>query len=274
MEERKVNELITALVDDELPEVEDRELVLSLLNENPHYSYNYRVQLLTKNIVTNHKNFVPAPEKLKRKIIRNIKPGIPVYKKIFGNLVDSNPPVYAFAVVAIILVGSLFLFTTLMNTDQSHVEKRNNFFITAKNNFYSILDGKINPDIVTNQPEILKSFFIEHGVEYNTPIPCFKDWILVGGVVSTSNGEKYAHMLYSNSDGKIIYVFQVCEHYLNNSNSLFVTDELKQTIQTAKYFCEKNEKATTYLTKHQGNLFAIVTNDGKHNAENLLAELN
>lgn len=274
MEERNINELITALVDNELTEAEDKVPLLSFIKDNPQYSYNYQIQLLTKNLVIKHKNFVPAPEKLKRKINRKIKPGLPVYQKIFGNLVDLNPPVYAYAAVAIILVGSLFWFTTFMSSNHSNIEKRNNFFLAAQNNFYSILDGKINPDIITSQPETLKTFFIKHGIEYNTQIPCFKDWTLLGGVVSTSNGEKYAHMLYSNKEGKFIYVFQVCEHYLNNSNSLFVTEELKQSIQKAKYFCEKNEKATTYLTKHEGNLFAIVTNDGKHNADNLLAELN
>ncbi|HPI37532.1 MAG TPA: hypothetical protein PK397_06270 [Ignavibacteriaceae bacterium] len=272
MEENKINELITALVDDELPDEKERESVLALVKENPEYSFSHDVQLITKRTVLKHKNLVTAPESLRRNIIRQIKPRVPFYQKVFNNLFDIKPPVYAYASVVVIIIISLFLITSNSNDEQFLNQNRNDFVLTAKNNFYSFMDGKINPDILTSDPALLKKFFKEKGIVYKTEVPCFKNWVLVGGVISSANGEKYAHMLYRNDEGKMIYVFQVCEKYLSKSSTLYVTKDIMDCVQARKFFSEKSGVTNTYLTKHHGNLFAIVTNDVSQSEENLISE--
>ena len=82
MEQEIINRLIASYVDLELNDHTKTAEIKQLIEIDKGIEFDYKVQLLIKSLVTEKLKIKPAPERLRKKIIRKIKPGN-FLKKLF-----------------------------------------------------------------------------------------------------------------------------------------------------------------------------------------------
>ncbi|MGQ9643134.1 MAG: hypothetical protein ACUVT3_04685, partial [Ignavibacterium sp.] len=135
-----------------------------------------------------------------------------------------------------------------------------NMFYQAENNFEAIIQGKLAPQIVANNPETIQKYFQARGVKYSTLIPTFKEWKLLGAVVSEDKGEKFAHHVYVGEKGEIVYVFQVDESYLKSHEIISLNENLIKYLDQGNCYIKTGNQKVFLFKKIDHNICAIVSN--------------
>lgn len=260
-------ELITALVDNEIKDPIERDKVWSSIQSDKSLEVDYKIQLLVKTIIKEKVKIKPTPEFVRQRILTSISSvNNQNEKKKFAFSDFFSRPAYTFATAAIVLLAITLI---LLNRPEP-VEYRNfaleqqgsdNMFVQAKNNFQSIVEGKLAPQLVTSDPNEIKDFFVKSGVKYSTLVPSFDKWNLLGAVVSEDKGEKFAHHVYSSNDGKLVYLFQVDESYLQSHKVVSLTDDLLKYLDDGNCYTEISGDKVTLLTKADKNICAVVSNE-------------
>ncbi len=260
-------ELITALVDNEIKDPIEKETVWNAIKSDSSLEVDYKIQLLVKNLVREKVKIQPTPDYVRQRILKSIAPTVTKKEKkkfAFGDFLTR--PAYTFATAVIVLLAIVLI---LLNRPQP-VEYRNfaleqqgsdNMFVQAKNNFNSIVEGKLAPQLITSDPNEIKDFFIKSGVKYSTLVPSFSKWNLLGAVVSEDKGEKFAHHVYSSQDGKLVYIFQVDESYLQSHKIVSLSDDLLKYLDDGNCYTEVSDDKVTLLTKADNNICAVVSNE-------------
>lgn len=267
MNENKLH-LITALVDGELKDSSREEELKSLIEEDFDLQFEFKVQQLVKSIVSERFAISPAPERITKKIIKKINPSEKKSSSIIDKLVQlaSPRPAIAFGSVIVIILAIILLLINLpthvdapVNLAEEQVGEEN-MYVQAKNNFRRILAGTLQPQLVTDKPEEIEKFFIDEGVRYKTLIPRFDKWNLVGAVVSVDQGEKFAHHVYADDAGRLVYLFQVDESYIDKHHILKLSDNLLKRLDEGHCFDAIDNDLSTLMTKVDNNIFAVVSN--------------
>ncbi len=260
--------LITAFVDNEITDAGQKNEIELLIQSETSAAYEFNVQSLMKNIVQTKCPVTPISLKNKNKIIRRLKAeNIPSLKSILFIENLFARPVFSYGIAAVILVLLMYWVFTPVDLIPDYVEiaaKQQgefNLFLQANNNFNSITEGRLEPQIISGNPEVIQNFFVEQGVNYTTFIPLFKEWNLLGAVVSEDKGEKFAHHVYANEEGKIVYVYQVEEHFIVNEQVLTLTNEMINVLNNEGCFKISKNNVTTIITKIENNICAIVSNE-------------
>ncbi len=257
-------EFITAYVDGELHD-DEKIKIERLIKSDPAAKYEYNLQKLVKRLVKEKCSYKTVPGNVRAKIIHAIEPENErkieesILTKIFAR------PFIAFGTAAIIIFAAILLLINRpakTNLTDFRIEQRGsqNMFVQAENNFQSLVAGKLVPQIISSNPEEIKEFFKENGVRYNTVIPRFKQWKLLGGVVSVDNGEKFAHHVYAAPNGKLVYVFQVNEDYIKHHINLYLSEDLINYVDEGNCYQTKHNGTVAVITKVSDNILAVVSN--------------
>lgn len=275
MEKDELKYLATALADGEL-ENESLKLELeSLIESNDDFRMEYELQRFAKILVQTKCKFKPSPEKLKKKIAQKIKPNetllpkpIELIKNIFTRPTFAIAGSFAIVLIAVILIFNQSPDTSIIDfaSEQSGSE---NMFIQASTNFDNIMCGKLVPQIITDNPNSIKSFFLSKGVRYATLIPQLNNWNILGAVVSEGAGEKFAHHVYSNKEGKLVYLYQVDESYVNKCEATKLSKHLLEYLDERRCFVSKSKDFVILMKKMDNNICAIVSNTSQNEIENL-----
>ncbi len=258
------SELITALVDGDLDEIETTK-INRLLESEVELQYEYKVQSLIKDIVRGCE-FKKTPIAVNRKIRNKLNPENK--KNIFAfNFFPSllNRPALAIGsafTVMIAMVLLLFNPTPQTNATDFVLEQlgQDNMLVQAQANFHNIFAGKLKPQLTTEDAEQIKQFFRAEGVKYNTLIPRLDNYKLVGAVVSEDRGEKFAHHVYADDEGHLVYLFQVNESYIDENKILKLTNDLHLYLDNGNCYSYSNNGITTLMKKTGHNVFAVVAN--------------
>lgn len=279
MDNKELKYHLTALIDGELSDVSIRTELEKLIASDPSFKEDYSVLKFTKSLVQQKCVMRETPEKLKRKIVRKIKPventlpqPLEFLKNIFAR------PVFAVSgAVVLVLLFLLFFINRNSTKETSNLAAEQtgteNMFVQAENNFLGIVEGKLTPQIYSDDEEEIKNFFSEHGVKYSTQIPKCKNWKLVGAVVSESCGEKFAHHVYANDKGELVYVFQVDESYLKKGEAVKLSEHMIEYLDEGNCYISTKNTQTTLMKKMDNNICAIVSNAPEYEIENLFCSL-
>lgn len=278
MDTKELKYRITAFIDGELTVESEIAEIKKLIDSDPEFKREYDILRFTKSLVQNKCVLRPSPEKLKRRINRKIRPAENFLQKPLRFIRDIYyEPAYAFTGAATVVIIAVLLLLNQnrmsdldLAAEQSGTE---NMFIQASSNFNSILAGKLAPQLVTEDAEKIKSFFAASGVKYATQIPDCKNWKILGAVVSEAAGEKFAHHVYSNDEGRLVYLFQVDESYLNKSEAIKLSDNMIKYLDEGKCYFSANNGQTILMKKMDDNICAIVSNAPKTEIENLFCSL-
>ena len=74
METKEINKKITAFVDNELDQPNDVNDIKKLIENDRNINFDYKLQFFMKSIISESMKIHPAPERIRKKIIRKIKP--------------------------------------------------------------------------------------------------------------------------------------------------------------------------------------------------------
>ena len=276
MEFRK--DIITALVDGEINDPVVKQDILSRIDADESLAIDYKAQLLIKNLVKEKVAWKATPDKVKAKVLKKINSQTKVESSssVFSNLFEK--PAFSFATAFVIVLAIvLIVLNRPENVTQIDfaIEQSggDNMFVQAQNNFNSIVEGKLAPQMTSeNSDEIIK-FFNANGVKYSTSVPDKENWKLLGAVVSEDRGEKFAHHVYVSNDGKLAYLFQVDESYLNNREIIKLSDDLIKYLDEGNCYTTKSGKSVTLFTKFENNICAIVSNADQKEVEKTFCSL-
>ncbi len=277
MDNRELKYRITALIDGELSDDMAAQIRKSI-DTDPELQREYEMLRFTKTLVQKKCEFRKTPEKARKRIIKRLH-----YEE------DTSPqplkflqyvftqPKYAFTgALALILISVILIFNQEKVSVQDLASEQygeENMFVQASSNFNSILAGKLAPQLVTEDAEKIKSFFTASGVKYSTQIPICKNWKILGAVVSEAGGEKFAHHVYSNDKGSLVYLFQVDESYLNKSDVIKLSKHMVEYLDSGNCYVHIKDNYTTLMRKMDNNICAIVSNAPKAEIENLFCSL-
>lgn|GEM_PF-901743 len=273
MERSEIFDLVTAYVDNELKNDNQKNRVKTLIDKDDDIRYEYQVQSFLKTYVKSKVHFVEAPQSLREQITSNLfKELKPVKKRV--NLLESffnffKQPAYAFGTAVLILGAFLILFfsTQDFNDMAENQTGDSNMFVEARSNFRKILNGNLNLSYQSSDPGAIKEYFKEQGVTYDTYIPRLKNSQLIGAVVSKRNGEKLAHHVYRTDTGKLVYLYQADEKCIKNKKTLNLSDDLVKFIDDGKLYKSEKDGHSFLVWKNQGNVCVIVSNDNMQQLE-------
>jgi len=122
----------------------------------------------------------------RKKIKKNLTDEIKEYNKKSFSLnnifsVFLKPQV---SLTFIILIITIYLIVPNRSNNYKELIKsqvgNSNMFVQAEQNFSKILNGKLKVQFASNNSDILKKFFFDKGVSYQTTIPVFNDLELLG----------------------------------------------------------------------------------------------
>lgn len=270
---------LTALIDCEIRD-ESKEAELKILIQvNPDLQREYEILRFTKSLVQKNCTFHSTPEKLKQRIIKKIKPvenQLPQPLEFLKNIFSK--PSFAISGALVIIILALIIVFNQRSDNQildlaAEQYGTENMFVQASNNFNSILTGKLKPQIVTDDANNIQKFFEANGVKYSTQIPKCKQWKILGAVVSEAGGEKFAHHVYTNSEGKLVYLFQVDESYFNKSKMMQLSEHMMKYLDEGKCYLSTKNNFTMLMKKMDNNICAVVSNASKTEIENLFCSL-
>ncbi|NWF91067.1 MAG: hypothetical protein HXY50_16595 [Ignavibacteriaceae bacterium] len=266
---------VTAFVDGELTNEISKLELLQLIESNPELQAEFELQRFTKLITKNKCTFKPTPDSVKRRIIKQISPEENSFLRLFPNSKKflSKP---ALAVSGVFAIIAILLFLIINKYSEKNdfnfaAEQNgpNNIFIQASTNFDNIIHGKLAPQILTDNPGNIKSFFEQNGVKYSTLVPQMENWKIIGAVVSEGAGEKFAHHVYSNKDGKLVYVFQVAKFYINKCQAAKLSNHLLNYLEAGNCYVSEAKGYVTLMKKMESNICTVVSNSSRNEIENL-----
>lgn len=137
------------------------------------------------------------------------------------------------------------------------------------NAYRSVLRGDVAPQIVSEVPDCVRSFF-NGKTEFPVLVPAMKECTLIGGGVNDFQGTTLAHVVYKHG-GQTISVYQACRETVMKGEKLHLPREaLEELARTGWYCCTTPEGATIVVWTKGATLCAAVA---LMNREHLMAHL-
>lgn len=272
-------DMIDAYIDGEIKDKALEQEILSRINNDNNFAIEYKVHSLVKNLVKERLVFKQTPVKVRAKILKSIGSNTKV-KSQSGYFLNNifEKPSFSFATAFVVVLAVVLIIINrpgVIDKKDFAVEQlgNDNMFVQAKQNFNSIITGKLTPQFTSQNADEIKNFFNTNGVKYSTLVPNFSDWMLVGAVVSEDKGEKFAHHVYADKNGKLAYLFQVDESYLYNHDIISLSDDLIKYLDDGNCYFYVSDGSVTVFTKLDNNICAVVSNGNPKEVENTFCSL-
>lgn len=272
-------DMITALVDGEVTDADVKQEIFSKIESDKDFAIDYKMQGLIKNLIKEKVVFQKTPNRVKAKILKSIGSTTkvePQNKSFFSELFEK--PSFSFATAFVVVLAIVLIIINrpgVIDKKDFAIEQlgSENMFIQAQNNFSNIVHGKLAPQLATKSADEIKNFFTSKGVKYSTTVPNILDWNLLGAVISEDNGEKFAHHVYVDKEGKLAYLFQVDESYLNNHQIISLSDDLIKYLDEGNCYTSVTDSSVTLFTKVEHNICAVVSNANPKEIEKTFCSL-
>lgn len=271
--------MLTALVDGEVTDANVKQAIFSKIESDKDFAIDFKVQSLVKELVKEKVVFQKTPDRVKAKILKSIGSQTKIAsarKSFFSELFEK--PAFSFATAFVVVLAIVLIVINRPGAiDQKDfaIEQlgKENMFVQAQNNFSNILQGKLAPQFVSKSADEIKNFFSTNGVKYSTSVPNVLDWKLLGAVVSEDKGEKFAHHVYVDKAGKLAYLFQVDESYLNSHEIISLSDDLIKYLDEGNCYSSVTDSSVTLFTKVDHNICAVVSNANPKQVEEVFCSL-
>ena len=201
----------------------------------------FELERLTKHVIKYNVGRVKAPQSLASLISTQLQQEAAAEKtksSWLGNLFILPTWKTALAVSGAL---ALILILTLIPSRSHHSHANpidGNIIHQTYNNFDGVLDGKITPQVASDNPSVVHAFFSSK-VNFNVVVPRLKHCALVGGVFSEYNNEGIAHVIYKNGND-IIYMCQAKLGSVMDSHVLNISDEAKRDLQRTGWYFENH----------------------------------
>lgn len=285
MEQNILHERIASLVDNEIKDQKSKKELEQLIESDRDLQFEYEAQAAVKKLIKEKVPRVKAPQSLRSEIITRLRKEDYLLKEEKKKFYFNNffqflfQPRYTYpALAAVFLLGFYFLFIPDQSVDPKAIAGEQagpqNMYAQAIGNFQSILDGRLPVQFSSNDPNEIKKYFVQHGVDYPTFVPDLHDWKLIGGVVSEERGRKMAHHIYGNGQGKYLYIYQADQKHCGKNKTLSLSADLLNLINDGRFFTFENNNKATIVWKRDNKIFIAVSNDDLQKVRNNLIAAN
>lgn len=278
MAEKEKIELLTSFVDGEINDPVLINELESLIASDSDAAFNFNVQSLMKKIVQEKIGFINAPEKLKKKVKRKLlrETESPAENNLQGLF---SKPYWSYATAAVIVLAVILIIFNrppINDTPDFAIRQRgsDNMLVQAQNNFKAIVDGNLKPAMFSDNPEEIKNYFQNNGVGYKTTVPVFENLKLLGAVISDEDGEKFAHHVYTNSEGNLVYLYQVTEQVIIQGKKIILTSDLVRYLDEGRCYSYSSGNTSTLIVKVKENICTIVSDLKQNELSDTFCNLN
>ncbi len=273
-------DMVTALVDGEVNDVILKQEIFFKIESDKDFATEYKVQSLIKNLVKEKVVFQKSPDKVRASILKSIgskSKFVSTRKSFFEDLFEK--PAFSFATAFVVILAIVLIILNgpgIVEKKDFAIEQfgSDNMLVQARNNFNSILTGKLTPQLNSANAVEINKFFASNGVQYSALVPTLADWNILGAFVSEDNGEKLAHHVYIGKKGELVYFFQVEESYLQNREIIFLTNDFIKYLAEGNCYFSLSNGSVILFTKMDNNICAIVSNGNPKEIENIFCSLN
>ena len=258
---------ISSLIDGEITESKKKEEIKNKINKDSKLKFEFLTHRLLKRTLKDKITPTVLSVNQKDELLKKISPGQKRNNFLSKLSIIQTKQFVAFSTFAVIFIAFALLIVNgpsiNTNTDSNIVfegSRSQNMFIQAVDNFQNIVSGKMPIQMYSNNPDILQKFFKANGVTYPTKVSLIENCTLVGGIVSNYNGVSFAHHIYKDNNGNLLYIFQVDEKYFKKNPKLFLTNDLYQYLQNGNQYRLYLGNLLTIMTKVNNNIFALISN--------------
>jgi hypothetical protein len=251
-------EFITAFIDDEIKDPQEKKKAGELINSNNDYYNRYLAEKYIKEKLKSSIPQIETPVYLYKKVGEQIDQYIKestlpasVTPDVLNHVNDirksnlkRNLIYSSFAFVALILF-SLFLNSYL----QKNPELQENDLVAVSRKVYDkVMNGKTDIHFKSQNPKQLSDTMNKY-LNFKVFIPDVKDATLIGGDCEEINGQMIAHLVHKKGN-IIIYTLQADkENVLNNLDKIVLQDSFKENVKSGKNWfpCSKEPHKTAVI---------------------------
>jgi anti-sigma factor RsiW len=258
-----LHERITALIDGQITSAEERAEVESSIASHEsarvqHSIESALVRMLHARRATLREN-VPADVERRIRMALANEVGAPtsVWQNFFAAVIR---PIVAIPVLAASIAAGVFLVMQQRSTPDVATVVRSplvNLHEQAYENFASIVRGELTVAVASDSKHELESWFRNNGVQYEVQFPDMSA-TLVGGVVSTHEHKKFAHLVYS-VGSHIVYMFEVDQASLASGEVALEHGIADRLEQGRWHWEERQDTGTLFVWKSNNVVCAAVS---------------
>jgi hypothetical protein len=224
---------MSAAIDGELEPGEEPQFSLHI-KECRSCRHEYELERMTKNLIHNNVSRIKVPgavvDSIRRQLEYDQKAPLPA--EGFFSRLRQHPTRIGMLALAGAGAALLLLVITPSKSHRVHTQPRDSDIIhQAYNNFDDVLDGKIVPQISTDDPASVKAFLTSKcGCTFH--VPQLKEFKLVGGLHSGREKGHTVQLIYEGNHD-LLYVYEAKLHDVAKGDILHLSPgilaELKET---------------------------------------------
>jgi hypothetical protein len=248
---KQVLELITASLDGQI-EGEERSSLEKHLSLCPRCKLEAELERMTKTVTKLHLPLKKTPPKVSSQISGLLALAQQSSKSRPSSLLGT---IFTLPIRKTIfaLSGAIAVFLLILNLLPGHARhthgapRDGNIINQSYNNLDGILEGSLVPQIASDDPKIVRSFFSQK-TNFNVNIPSLKNCTLIGAISSHYNDGCVAHVIYKHG-GDVIYLYETRIDSIMNglSCSMNLPDEVKNQIRRTGWYIESHVPDCTLM---------------------------
>lgn len=248
MECKDIQELITAEIDGELAEQAKSQLQDHLRN-CPNCLAEYELELSTKAFLKRRLQRVETPPLLRRQITAELAAQASARGSAgswLRELVSHRSTRATLALGSTLALILAFLLITPPKPRHLHTQPDDaNIIHQTFNNFDGILNGNFAPQISSDDPAVLNTYFASR-VNFKVNCPRHKRYKLLGGVCSHYNNEPVANVVYRNDQG-VVYLYETNFRCVARGTRLNLPPHALSQLQATGWYFENPKPECTLV---------------------------
>ncbi|HMD13886.1 MAG TPA: hypothetical protein VKI62_04625, partial [Bacteroidota bacterium] len=208
------------------------------ISECPRCRFEYEFEIATKSVVRNRLRRVAAPPELRNEISLAIarEQTSPSFYQMIGDFLirPSRQMMIAFG-TGLAIIAVLFFYTPkrIHHTHTQPVD--GNMIHQTYNDFDSVLDGKLVPQIASSDPTVVGTF-LEPAVNFHVSFMPMNRCALVGGHSTHYCKHHLAHLFY-HLDDNVVYILQTRYSDVLQGGDLNLPENVLQQLKaTGRYY--------------------------------------
>jgi mycothiol system anti-sigma-R factor len=240
-------DLITAEIDGELAE-EFKSPLQEHLKKCANCWGEYELELSTKAFLRRRLKRAETPAPLRQQITAELAAMAPEppFGEWLGQLFARRSSRAMLAIGSALAVILIILLITPPKPHHPHTQPDDaNIIHQAFNNFDGVLDGKITPQVSSDDPAVVRSYFASR-VNFNVNCPRHKRFQLMGGTCSHYKDEPVAHVVYKKG-GDLIYLYETNFRCVSHGVKLNLPQEALSQLQATGWYIENPKPECTLV---------------------------
>ncbi len=259
-----LRERITALIDGQITSESERSDVEAFLASSEEARMQQRVESALVGML--HERREALRERIPADVERRIRLALIEQPEASPSLWQRIVGVFARPLVSIpilatgIAVAAIFVVQQQPQVSEPSAVNRSplvDLQAQAYANFESIVRGELTVAVASESEQEVRSWFKNNGVTYDVQFPSIEA-TLVGGVVSTHEHKKFAHLVY-NVGNHLVYMFEVDEASLASRDVALDTGIVDGLAHGKWHWEERLDTGTLFIWKSNNVVCAAVS---------------